>query len=122
MIDALSCDRQHSHMHNGYVVQLTAKLFKGQCRHLIDSDCVAIVFLDFPLYLRIKQVRLCTQKGIWATRFSSLNEQILLKLLVGVAPKIEANLKHLTDLIFLDLIVLTDSMVCSRFVSPQLFC
>ncbi len=56
------------------------------------------------------------------TRFSSLNEQILLKLLVGVAPKIEANLKHLTDLIFLDLTVLTDSMVCSRFVSPQLFC
>jgi hypothetical protein len=42
---------------------------------------------------------LCTQKGIRVTRFSSLNEQIFLKLLVGVTPKIEANLKHLTDLI-----------------------
>jgi hypothetical protein len=47
----------------------------------------------------IKQVRLCTQKRIFVAHFSSLNEQIFLKLLVGVAPKIEANLKHLTDLI-----------------------
>jgi hypothetical protein len=83
-------------MHNSYVVQLTTKLFKGQCHHLIDNDCVAIGFPDFPLYLHIKKVRLCTQKGIWATRFSLLNEQ---KLLVGVVPKIEANLKHLKDLI-----------------------
>jgi hypothetical protein len=29
--------------------------------------------------------------------FSSLNEQIFLKLLVGVTPKIEANLNHFTD-------------------------
>jgi hypothetical protein len=57
------------------------------------------VFPDFLLYLRIKHVRFCTQKGIQATHFSSLNEEISLKLLVGVAPKIEANLKHLTDLI-----------------------
>jgi hypothetical protein len=55
------------------------------------------VFPDFLSYLRIKQVRFCTQKGIQATHFSSLNEQISLKLLVAVAPKIEANLKHLTD-------------------------
>ncbi len=79
---ALSCDCQHSHMHNSYVVQWTTKLFKGQCCHLIDSDCVTIVFPDFPLYLRIKQLCLCTQKGIWATRFSSFKEQIFLKLLV----------------------------------------
>jgi hypothetical protein len=86
-------------MLNSYVVQLTRKLFKGQCYHLIDSDDVAIVCPGCPLYLyvHIKQVRLRTQKRICAAHFSSLSEQIFLKLLVGVAPKIEANLKQLTD-------------------------
>ncbi len=65
----------------------------------LPGYCVAIVFPDFLLYLRIEQVCFCTQKGIQATHFSSLNEQISLKLLVGVTPKIEANLKHLTDYI-----------------------
>jgi hypothetical protein len=86
-------------MLNSYVVQLITTLFKGQCRHLIDSDDVVIVFPGCPLYLFIKQVRLCTQNCIRAAHFSSLNEPIFLQLLVGVALKIEANPEQLTDLI-----------------------
>jgi hypothetical protein len=86
-------------MNYSYDVQSTTNLFKVQCRHLIDSDDVAIVFPGCPLYRHIKQVCLCTQKRIRTTCISSHNEQIFLKLLVGVAPKIEANQKHLTDLI-----------------------
>jgi hypothetical protein len=47
--------------------------------------------------MHIELVRLCAQEHIRAAHFSSLNEQIFLKLLVGVASKIEANQKHLTD-------------------------
>jgi hypothetical protein len=56
---------------------------------------VEIVILGSPT----SWVRFCTQKGIQATHSGSLNEQISCKLLVGVAPEIEANLKHLTYLI-----------------------
>jgi hypothetical protein len=69
------------------------------CRVSVDSNDVPIVFPGCPLYRHIKLVCLCAHKHIRTTHFSSLNEQIFLKLLVGFAPKIEANAKHLTDLI-----------------------
>jgi hypothetical protein len=65
-LTALSCDEQHIHMLNSYFVQLTTKLFKGQCHHMIDSDDVTIVIPGCPLYVLIKHVCLCTKNRIRA--------------------------------------------------------